>query len=275
MASREDADSARAISLDVSRPNTARVYDCLLGGKDNFAADRAEAEQLLRACPQLPGLAWENRRFLARAATWLAARGIRQFMDIGCGFPAAWNIHEAVRTVDQSCRVLYADSDPMVVRHCTARLSAAGVEAIQADLADSVGIFSHHAVRKLIRAAEPTGLVLGTVLQYFDAAAAEKTVAELTGWLAPGSYVVISVWSAGKHADEALTSRGTAIPFSSFSPQQVTEFFAGLDLAPPGLVDARDWFPGPPGQRAAGNRQITVLAGVGRKPARDPHGDVR
>src|SRR5690348_15346080 len=114
MPAAEDTDGAIAMALDVSKPNIARVYDYWLGGKDNFAADRAEAGRLLEIYPQLPRLARENRLFLARAVTWLAAQGIGQFLDIGSGLPTAQNTHQAAQAVNPACRVVYADYDPLV-----------------------------------------------------------------------------------------------------------------------------------------------------------------
>lgn len=260
MASREDTGG---IPVDVSRPGIARVYDSLLGGTDNFPADRAEAGRLRAACPRLPELARENRGFLARAVTWLARQGISQFLDIGCGLPAEWNTHDAARAVDTSCRVVYADSDPMVAGQCAVRLPAAGVKAIQADAADPAGIFCRLDGR-LIRPGEPTGLVLGLVLNFFDAAAAEKIVAELTWWAGPGSYAVISVLSAGKQAGDALARQYTASPLYIYTPPQAAGFLAGLDLVPPGLAAARDWDPCAPAPRAGDQQQITVLAAAGR-----------
>ena len=115
---------------------TSRIYDYVLGGKDNYAADRAEAERLVAIYPQLPRLARHNRLFLVRAVTWLAGRGIRQFLDIGCGLPTAQNTHQIAQAARSDCRVAYVDSDPVVVTHARALLSGAGVTAVPGDLAD-------------------------------------------------------------------------------------------------------------------------------------------
>ena len=122
MPAAEDTGEASAAALDVSKPNIARVYDYWLGGKDNFAADRAEAERLLGVYPRLPQLARENRLFLARAVAWLAGQGIGQFLDVGSGLPAEQNTHEAAQAVSPGCRVVYADNDPTVVVHARALL---------------------------------------------------------------------------------------------------------------------------------------------------------
>ena len=102
--------------FDASRPNIARVYDFWLGGKDNYAADRAEAVRLLEVFPLLPLRARQNRLFLARAVSWLARDcGVRQFLDIGCGLPTAQNTHQVAQAAHPDCRVAYVDRDPVVI----------------------------------------------------------------------------------------------------------------------------------------------------------------
>ena len=113
----EDAAAARLVRFDTSRPSIVRVYDYWLGGKDNFAADREEAERLLGIYPLMAKLARDNRQFLIRAVTYVAGQGVRQFLDVGSGLPTADNIHQAAQAVDPSCRVVYADNDPLVVTH--------------------------------------------------------------------------------------------------------------------------------------------------------------
>ena len=268
MVSRESADSTLTAlaAFDVSRPNIARVYDYWLGGKDNYAADREEGERLLGIYPPMVRLARENRLFLARAVTWLAARGIRQFVDVGSGLPTAQNTHQVARAVDPACRVVYTDSDPVVMTHARALLAGSGVEAIEADLADPAGITADPVVGQLVRPGEPTGLILACVLHFFDAEAARKIVAELTNWLAPGSYVAISVGSGDEQTGGALAREYQAATLYNHSPAQISGFFAGLDLIePPGLVDARNWHPGMLVTPPVGHQGGHVLAGVGRK----------
>jgi len=246
-------------------PNIARVYDYWLGGKDHFAADRAEAERLLGIYPRLAQLARENRLFLARAVTWLAAQGIAQFLDIGSGLPTAHNTHQVAQAVNPASRVVYADNDPLVVAHASALLSGPGVEAIRADLADPAGIIADPVVGQLIRPGEPAGLILAMVLHFFDAEAASKITAALADWLAPGSYVVISVGLGDERTGLTLAREYRAGTVHNHAPDQVAGFFDGLDLVPPGLVDARDWNPGV-SVPSAGHRGGRILAGVGRKP---------
>jgi hypothetical protein len=253
------------VPFDVSMPNIARVYDYWLGGKDSFAVDRAEAERLLKLYPWLPQRARENRLFLARAVTWLARQGIGQFLDIGSGLPTAQNTHEAAQAVDRACRVIYVDNDPVVVSHARALLSGAGVMAISADLDDPAGIVMDPIVGQLIRPGEPTGLILGMILHFFEADAATKVTAALTDWLGPGSCVVISVGSDDERTGPMLTCEYRAATLYNHTREQFAGFFGGLDLVPPGVVEARDWEPGtfvPPVR----HRGARILVGVGRMP---------
>ena len=208
-------------------------------------------ERLLQIHPQLPQLARENRLFLGRAVRWLARQGIRQFLDIGSGLPRAENTHQAAQAVDPSCRVVYADNDPVVVGHATALLA-------------------HPVVARLITPGEPVGLIMAMVLHFFEAATAGKIVAVLTDWLAPGSYAVISVGSGDERTGGTLAREYRAGELHNHPPKQVAGFFAGLDLVPPGLTDARDWTPGTPAGPLAAHRGGRILAGAGRKPASDP-----
>ena len=133
--SSQRADSSRGTALDLSRPNIAWVYDYWLGGKDNFQADRDQAERLLMVCMGAIQLARENRLFLARAVAWMAGQGIRQFLDVGSGLPTADNTHEVAQSVDPTCRVVYVDNDPMVVLRVQVMLTGPGVAAASGDLA--------------------------------------------------------------------------------------------------------------------------------------------
>jgi hypothetical protein len=215
---RHDADGAAAVETYTGRPNSARVCNYLLGGKDHFAVDRAEAERLLQICPTLRDRARENRRFLARAVSWLAGQGIRQFLDIGCGLPAALNTHQVAQDADPSCRVVYSDNDPVVTSHAMALLTGPGVGAVQGDLRDPAAIMSDPAVVELINPGDPTALILSTVLQSLDASDACQATAALVDWLAPGSYVVISGWWGDEPIGEELAREHNAGSFYNHSP---------------------------------------------------------
>jgi hypothetical protein len=254
--------------FDASRPNIARVYDFLLGGKDNYAADRAEAVRLLEVFPLLPLRARQNRLFLARAVTWLARDcGVRQFIDIGCGLPTVQNTHQVAQAARADCRVAYVDRDPVVICHARALLSAPGVIAVPGDLADPAGILANPAVQGLMNLAEPTAVILAMVLHFMGAATARGITGAITGALAPGSFVVISAGSGDEQTGGMLARHYQAGPLYNHSPAQIEAFFDGLDLIPPGLTDAWAWEPGSAAPLRPGLRGGHILAGVGRKPA--------
>ena len=153
----------------------ARVYDYWLGGKDHYAADRAEAERLLAIYPPLRAMVRENRAFVAQAVTWAARQGIGQFIDLGSGFPASLSVHKTARTVLPSARVAYVDNDPVVLTHARALLATSdGVAAVAADLRDPAAVLAHPDLRTVIDPANPAGIILGAVLHFLDADAARS-----------------------------------------------------------------------------------------------------
>lgn len=253
-------------AIDVSKPNIARVYDYWLGGKNNFAADRDQAERMLAVYPLLGQRVRENRLFLAKAVSWLARQGVRQFLDIGSGLPTARNTHEIAQDVDPACRVVYVDCDPVVVNHAVALLSGPNVAAIEGDLRDAGTILADPEVVRLIRSDEPLGLILASVLHFFDVQTVRDITEPIIRSIAPGSYVVISVGSGDKRTGGNLTSEYSAAMVYNHSPEQVAGFMADLELVGPAPVDAKDWDPllatTPPVE--AGGR---ILAVVGRKKA--------
>jgi len=253
--------------LDTSQPNIARVYDYWLGGKDNYAADRAAAQRLVAIYPHLPKLARHNRLFLARAVAWLDGRGIRQFLDIGCGLPTAQNTHEIAQATRPDCRIIYIDSDPVVVSHARALLSDTDVTALRGDLGDPEVILADPRLWDLINLAEPTAKVLAMVLHFFDDDSARRIVATFAEAVAPGSYLVISVGSGDDQTGGRLAREYRAGTLHNHSPAQISGFFDGLDLVLPGLTDAATWVPGLPGQPLSPQIGGHILVGVARKRA--------
>jgi hypothetical protein len=254
--------------LNTAKPNIARVYDFLLGGKDNFAADRDEAERLQKAYPQITTQVRENRLFLARALTWLAMHcGICQFIDVGCGLPTANNTHQIAREAcNGEVRVAYVDNDPLVVCHALALLaSGPGVTALPGDLACPDAIFADPSLLSLIDLGRPVAVILAMVLHFFDAAIVRGIISAITRAIAPGSYVVISVWSGDDDTWETLAGEYTAGSLHNHSPAEVMGFLGDLELmSPPGLSDARDWMPGQ-AVAAPSGAGGHILAGVVRK----------
>jgi O-methyltransferase involved in polyketide biosynthesis len=268
MATREDEDSGgpAVAAPDATGPSIARVYDYLLGGTDNFDVDRGEAERMIQRFPSMPALVRENRLFLSRAVGWLAQQGIRQFLDFGSGLPTGRNTHEVAQESDPACRVVYADNDPAVVARAQALLAGTGVAALEADLRDPAVVLAAATRTGLFRPQEPVAVILALVLHFFDFGTAHQVVAELTESIAPGSYLVLSVSSGEEESSGTPNREYQAGTLFNHSPRQIAEFFSGLELAAPGLVDAREWNPGRPASPAIPDGG-GIVAGVGRKPS--------
>jgi hypothetical protein len=259
---------AMTSALDTTVPNMARVYNHWLGGKDHFAADRAEAQRLVKLYPPLPALARENRAFLLKAAGWAARQGIGQFIDLGAGLPASPPVHQAARAVLPAARVAYVDIDPVVLSHARALLATGdGVAAVDADLRDPAGVLGNTDLRAVINPGRPVCVILGAVLHFLDPDAACAVTAGYASLMAPGSCLVLT---CARFEDEQLAKQlaeeYTAATWYNHSPVDVMEFFAGLKLAGPGITEARTW---PKRPAAADDRNGHVLAGVGRVPACD------
>ena len=253
--------------FDVTKPNIARVYDYLLGGKDNFAADREAAAQLLASHPLAAELARENRTFLTQAVRYVAGQGIGQFVDVGCGLPTSPNTHELAREEQPAARVAYVDNDPMVISHTKNLLAKdGGIAVIGADLRDSEPLLANPELTAVIDMDQPVCVLLVSVLHFVDLETARAVTAALTAPLASGSYLVISV---GRTDPEFEAERGRAVytPSAGYnhSVDEVRSLFGDFEFTPPGVVEARSWRPGqPPLPHPA--RPMMMLAGVARKP---------
>jgi hypothetical protein len=253
--------------FDPTVPSSARVYDYLLDGKDNFAIDREVAGKLLAVAPTAAEVMRENRQFLARAAAWAAQNGIRQFIDVGCGLPTVPNTHQSAQAVAADARVAYIDFDPVVVAHLRALAAHGnpGVTVVEGDAREIAVILD--AIGDVIDLSEPACLLMGALLHFFPSDAARDLVAGYVAALAPGSYVVLS---AGR-ADDSGTARGFGA-YSSASGAQVynhsiaefTSFFGPLPLVPPGVVDARKWHADGGQSDPLHPRPGMALAGVAR-----------
>jgi hypothetical protein len=231
--------------------HVARVYDYLLGGKDNFAADREAAEQAMRINPAVVPTARANRAFLARATRYLTAEaGLRQFLDIGTGMPAGSNIHEVAQSVAPQSRVVYVDHDPIVLSHARALLISSPegrTGFIEADLRQPFAILAEAA--RTLDFGRPVAVILTAILHLIqDADQPRQLVRQLVGALAPGSAVMISHAAAdiGNGDMASMASRLNELMAQQTVPRtrdQVASFFAGLDLVEPGLVRVPDWRP--------------------------------
>jgi S-adenosyl methyltransferase len=268
-------DEPNGPDLQTSRPHPARVYDYLLSGKNNFAADRELAEKMLRSAPYLRTSARENRAFLGRTVRYLTQEaGIRQFLDIGTGLPTADNVHEVAQRVAPQARVVYVDNDPMVLTHARALLTSTpeGRTAyVHADLKQPWDILDDPVTREVLDFQQPVALVMLAILHFLrDEDEAGQVVATLLDALPPGSYVVAS-HMALDHAPARLNAVARTTQESGIQTQHrdSDEFarltFSGLELVPPGVVLVSEWRPEGSGPRPEPS-QVNLYGGVARKP---------
>jgi hypothetical protein len=256
--------------LDPARPTSARVYDYLLGGKNNTAADRQAAEQLLSALPDAGMVAKANRAFIVAAVRQVAALGVTQFVDIGSGFPTTPSVHESARSAAPGARVAYVDYDQEVVARSRDLLAGDElVTIVHGDARDAGAILANPQLGSLINLAEPVCVLLVSVLHFLERAEADAAVALVRERIAPGSYLVISAGltnEQNEQSDGLIQAAYTANTVLSGRPEaEIAAYFSGLDLMPPGLVPVTDWPTGTPGTRS-GPLMAAIVAGVARKP---------
>jgi SAM-dependent methyltransferase len=253
-------------------PSIARVYDYLLGGSHNFAADQEAAGEFLARWPDARETMRANRAFLGRAVRYLAGQaGIRQFLDVGSGIPTMGNVHEIAQQVASDARVAYVDNEEVAVLHSRVILARnQNATAIQADLRRPAEILGNSQLRDLLDLSQPVALLLVAVLHFFpDSDNPAALVAELRGALAPGSFVVVSHGTTDGQASrvaEAMShyNENTA-RFQPRSHADVMRFFDGLELVAPGLVLVPDWQPGQTGDTGVRSRRIAAYGGLGFK----------
>lgn len=259
--------------LDVTTPNIARMYDYMLDGRDNFAADRDAAEKLITMMPQLPLVARANRAFLRRAVQALVTEyGIRQFIDVGTGLPTMGNVHEVARRAAPGTRVVYVDNDPVVCCHARALLPSPATQIIEADLRMPEEILGHPLTRQTIDLGEPFALMFMSVLHFVpDQDDPRAVIAQFRAAMAPGSFLVISHGTLETRPDDPraqlsaeVYSRSSA-SLALRSLESVRRLFDGFELVAPGLVWISQWRPGP--AEAVEGVGETLRGGVARKAA--------
>jgi S-adenosyl methyltransferase len=268
------AREARApAGVDPTTPSVARIYDYLLGGKDNFEVDRAAAARFVELVPEVPRIAKANRQFLARSVRFLAEAGVRQFIDLGAGLPTSPNVHEVARQVIPDARVVYVDHDPVVLTYGNALLATDdGVTVVKGDVREPAEVLGHPDLVRLIDFSEPVAVLILAVLHFVsDEENPGQIVAGYRDRLPSGGYLVISAGSsddalevdsaANERLQELYRSAGT--PIVGRSREEMLEFFAGCELEEPGLVQLAQWRPA--NWAEARTTRIHMLAGVGRK----------
>lgn len=264
--------------IDTTVSNPARVYDYLLGGKDNFAVDREVAELMARPRPSGVEIARAgvriHRAFLGRAVRYLVAEaGIRQFLDIGCGIPTKRNTHEVAQEAVPECRVVYVDHDPVVLAHAHELLRsdpAGQTSFLLGDLREPEGILREAA--KTLTFSEPVAILLVGILHFVrDEDDPYGAVATLVEAAPAGSH--LTVLHLASDVDEEMTQvvrrHNTAKVADAAvlrSRAEMERFFEGLHLVEPGIVRSDGWRPDEADPRLPDGLKTPSYAGIARKP---------
>jgi hypothetical protein len=260
--------------VDAGVPNSARIWNYWLGGKDNFPVDREAGDDYRAIYPEIVDVARASRKFLTRAVRYLAGQAqVRQFLDIGTGLPTADNTHEVAQRVVPDAKVVYVDNDPVVLTHARALLTTTTRQGdtayIDADLHDPDTILE--AAARTLDFTQPIGLMLLGILGHIeDDEEARSIVKRLMDALPPGSYLTIcdgtnDISEAGVEAQQRYNESG-AVPYRLRSASQVSAFFEGLQVVEPGVVSCPRWRPDANDLSRGLPAEMDQFAGVGRKP---------
>jgi len=257
--------------IDTTVPHSARLWNYLLGGKDNYPVDREAAEQALALMPELVQSARADREFLGRAVRYLVGEaGVRQFLDVGTGLPTANNTHEVAQAVAPECRIVYVDNDPLVLVHARALLTSTiegATDYIEADVRDPETILE--AAAQTLDFTRPVAIMLlGIVNFVVDDDAAYAIVRRLVDAVPSGSYLAMSHPTTEVNGEAVETSmrmwnESGAEPITARTPEQIGRFFDSLELLPPGVVTCAHW---PDDKHAGITDMVSEFSAVGRKP---------
>jgi hypothetical protein len=237
--------------LDLDKPNSARIYDCMLGGGHHTAVDRKLVENIRAVAPRWVAGAGRNREFLGIAVRHLLGQGVRQFLDLGSGIPTVGNVHETAQQVDPTVRVVYVDYEAVAYHTSRAMLEGnPNATILHADLRDPAAVLNHPETRRLIDFSQPVGLLLiGVLLFVPDADRPGDIIRSYLRHLVPGSYLAISqVTAEGLEPDHAAELHRVVAAYQS-ADEQITlrtrttllSWFEGTDLVEPGVARLLDW----------------------------------
>ena len=258
-------------TVDSSVPQTARIWNYWLGGKDNYPVDRQVGDEILKVMPDLVEIARSSRAFLARAVRYLAGEaGVRQFLDLGTGLPTANNTHEVAQAVDPRCRVVYVDNDPLVLAHARALLTSTpegATDYIDADVRDTEAVLRRAA--DTLDFQQPIAvMMLGILGHIVDDDQARSVARRVVAALPSGSYLTIldgtDVIRSEEHLEaQRIWNESAKPPYKLRKPEVIASFFEGLVLVEPGVVSAPRWRPDPGTPEPA---ELDNFCGVARKP---------
>ncbi|MDQ1049445.1 SAM-dependent methyltransferase [Streptomyces sp. V4I2] len=261
--------------IDTGSAHSARIYDYIIGGKDHYPADREAGDAMCREWPALPVHMRANRDFMNRAVRHLAEEaGIRQFLDVGTGIPTSPNIHEIAQSASPAARVVYVDNDPLVLALSQGLLNGTpeGRTAyIEADMRDPASILDAPELRATLDLTQPVALTVIAIVHFMmDEDDAVGIVRRLLDPLPSGSYLAMSIGTAEFAPDEvARVAREYAargMPMRLRTLAEAEEFFAGLELVEPGIVQVHKWHPDGTGTEVIRDAVIAMYGVVARKP---------
>jgi hypothetical protein len=263
--------------FDTSKPTIARVYDALLGGKDNFAADREGAATYLKYVPDAGRCAIDNRDALVKGVRYLVRRaGIDQFLDIGSGLPTVKNTHQTAQEINPEARVVYVDNDPIVLAHGRALLATNNTTTVvTADLRQPKSILDNPEVREMLDFSRPIALmVVGVHMHFHDDEQPDEWVRTIMDEMVSGSYLFITDFvDTGEPLQKAIEQAGLESLGNGWirTPERITEHFLGQPLIPPGVDFLARWFPEDPEEEVPEPEDLQpyqriLMAGISRKP---------
>jgi hypothetical protein len=257
-------------SFDPEVPSIARTYDYLLGGKDNYPADREIGDIFIRRFPGAVTIALDNRSCLARAVRYIATElGIDQFLDLGSGLPSADNVHEVAQRACPAARVAYVDHDPVVLAHGRALLAEDDQTiVVGADITEPPSVLDHPDVRALLDFRRPVAVIASSVLHHLtDEEDPRSSIRAFTAAVPAGSCLFISHFRTLGDAESAGLQEVLLEAFGRGAwrtDAQIAEYFAGTDLIEPGIVPCAQWHPDKLPDALTGYQQL-IVAGLGRK----------
>lgn len=261
--------------IDTEHAHSARIYDYIIGGKDYYPADQEAGDAMAREWPALPVHMRANRDFMNRAVRWLAEEaGIRQFLDIGTGIPTSPNLHEIAQSVAPDSRVVYVDNDPIVLTLSQGLLSSepeGRTAYVEADMLDPGTILASPEFRDTLDLSRPVALTVIAIVHFvLDEDDAVGIVRRLLEPLPPGSYLAMSVGTADFAPEEvgrvAREYAARDMPMRLRTLAEAGEFFEGLELVEPGIVQVHKWRPDGTGERDVRDEDIAMYGAVARKP---------
>lgn len=270
---RHKRDEEHLLDLQTDRAHGARIYDYILGGKDNYAVDRAVGDASMEAWPALRTHMWANRTFMYRVGRFLASeRGITQFLDIGTGIPTEPNLHQVVQQVRPDSRIVYSDNDPIVLAHARALMTGTSegrIAYIHADMRDVDSILGSPQLRDVLDLDQPIGLLIIAMLHFIeDDDQAYRVVKQVLDALPTGSYLAASIATDDfdpvplAKVQQQYRAHGETLQFRT--KDQAARFFEGLELEQPGIVQIHKWHPDPDAGVIA-DTDVAMYGAVARK----------